>query len=333
MSEAKTVAIIGAGPVGLAAAAHVLERGMSPDRAGGRRSARTRCANGATCSCSRRGNTTSTAPRRACWRRRDGIRPTRAPIRPAASCSSATSSRSRPKRALARRIHTSSRVTAISRVGFDKAKTKGREAAPSKSATRTARARSAARGRRDRCIRHLVFAQSRRRQRPARDRRERSAGRIAYGMPDVLGKDRAPLCRQDRRGARRRPLRDRHADRSRAARERKRRGPSDLAAARQRSRQGFWRRRQRQARRPRRTRPAFAALVAAGQIRVEPSSRVTHLATDGRLGSRAGSGCCGRHVIVDELIVATGFRPDLRSCANFACGSIPRSRRRWRWRR
>ncbi len=30
MSEAKTVAIIGAGPVGLAAAAHVLERGMMP---------------------------------------------------------------------------------------------------------------------------------------------------------------------------------------------------------------------------------------------------------------------------------------------------------------
>src|SRR5580704_15684458 len=30
MNEAKTVAIIGAGPVGLAAAAHVLERGMAP---------------------------------------------------------------------------------------------------------------------------------------------------------------------------------------------------------------------------------------------------------------------------------------------------------------
>ena len=30
MSEARTVAIVGAGPVGLAAAAHVLERGMTP---------------------------------------------------------------------------------------------------------------------------------------------------------------------------------------------------------------------------------------------------------------------------------------------------------------
>jgi hypothetical protein len=57
---------------------------------------------------------------------------------------------------------------------------------------------------------------------------------------------------------------------------------------------------------------AFAALVAAGRIKVESEFRVSHLATDGcRLYIGTGGGCCGRHVIVDELIVATGFRPDL----------------------
>jgi hypothetical protein len=57
---------------------------------------------------------------------------------------------------------------------------------------------------------------------------------------------------------------------------------------------------------------AFAALVAAGQIRVESEFRVSHLTADGpRLIVGTDAGCCGRHVVVDELIVATGFRPDL----------------------
>ena len=57
---------------------------------------------------------------------------------------------------------------------------------------------------------------------------------------------------------------------------------------------------------------AFAALVAAGRIKVESEFRVSHLIADGpRLVVGAGSGCCGRQVVVDELIVATGFRPDL----------------------
>ena len=57
---------------------------------------------------------------------------------------------------------------------------------------------------------------------------------------------------------------------------------------------------------------AFAALVAAGRITVESEFRVSHLAADGpRLTVGAGSACCGRQVVVDELIVATGFRPDL----------------------
>jgi len=56
----------------------------------------------------------------------------------------------------------------------------------------------------------------------------------------------------------------------------------------------------------------FAQVVASGGVRVEIGFGVTHISSAGstlRLG--AGSACCGRHVDVDELIVATGFRPDL----------------------
>jgi hypothetical protein len=57
---------------------------------------------------------------------------------------------------------------------------------------------------------------------------------------------------------------------------------------------------------------AFAALVAADRIRLESEFRVSHLNVDGpRLVVGAGSACCGRRIVVDELIVATGFRPDL----------------------
>jgi hypothetical protein len=56
---------------------------------------------------------------------------------------------------------------------------------------------------------------------------------------------------------------------------------------------------------------AFAKLVTEGKICVETGFRVSHLGRDGdkvRIG--AGSSCCGRFVTVDELVVATGFRPD-----------------------
>ena len=56
---------------------------------------------------------------------------------------------------------------------------------------------------------------------------------------------------------------------------------------------------------------AFAALVAGGRIRVESEFRVSHLAANGpRLTVATGAGACCRQVVVDELIVATGFRPD-----------------------
>jgi hypothetical protein len=53
---------------------------------------------------------------------------------------------------------------------------------------------------------------------------------------------------------------------------------------------------------------AFAALVAAGRIKVEREFRVSQLTVD---GPRLIVGAGGREVVVDELIVATGFRPDL----------------------
>ena len=57
---------------------------------------------------------------------------------------------------------------------------------------------------------------------------------------------------------------------------------------------------------------AFAALVASGKIRIETAFKVSHLSRDGewlRIGG--GSACCGRYVTVNELVVATGFRPEL----------------------
>jgi len=56
----------------------------------------------------------------------------------------------------------------------------------------------------------------------------------------------------------------------------------------------------------------FASLVAAGQVQVEAGFPVAAVGeADGRLRIQTSSGCCGRSVVVDELIVATGFRPDL----------------------
>ena len=56
----------------------------------------------------------------------------------------------------------------------------------------------------------------------------------------------------------------------------------------------------------------FAQLVSSGVVRVETGFSLSHISVKGeklRLG--AGSACCGRHLETDKLIVATGFRPDL----------------------
>src|SRR5262245_13728069 len=56
----------------------------------------------------------------------------------------------------------------------------------------------------------------------------------------------------------------------------------------------------------------FAQLVRSGDVRIETGFSLTHICKmNGTLRLGAGSACCGRHVVADELIVATGFRPDL----------------------
>ena len=124
------MAVIGAGPVGLAAAAHVLERGLRPIVLEG----------GADVAHSVRqwGHVQLFSPweynvDRAADRllKQSRLEFSRAqPISDRRRTGRTLSRTARSKTALATHIHTSSRVTAISRVGFDKLKTKGREAAP-----------------------------------------------------------------------------------------------------------------------------------------------------------------------------------------------------------
>jgi hypothetical protein len=57
---------------------------------------------------------------------------------------------------------------------------------------------------------------------------------------------------------------------------------------------------------------AFAALIASGDITVEKGFRVGALSiVDGGLRVATGASCCARNVVVDELVVATGLRPEL----------------------
>lgn len=125
----KKITIIGAGPAGLAAAAHVIERGMTPIVLEAGPEAVTRFGSGNMFSCFRPGNTTLIRPQGGCLRRQAGIRvpriyPTGAElldqyIEPLAK-----------KTALRDVIKTSTRVTRVGRLGFDNAKTKGREGVP-----------------------------------------------------------------------------------------------------------------------------------------------------------------------------------------------------------
>ena len=130
MSDPKTVAVVGAGPVGLAAAAHILARGMKPIVL-------------------EAGDSVAHAVRQ--WGHVQLFSPWEYNIDRAAEQLLAPTGWNSPdphqyptgaelvehyleplaaKTELATYIHTSSRVTDISRVGFDKLKSRGRENAP-----------------------------------------------------------------------------------------------------------------------------------------------------------------------------------------------------------
>jgi thioredoxin reductase len=312
-NNSKTVAVIGGGPVGLAAAAHVLERGMQPvvlesgdqvgnavlewshvrmfspwvynvDKAAGRLLA----AQG--------------------WNAPDPNQyPTGGELveRYLAPLSTRT--------VLKEHIRTKARVVSVARAGFDKVKTIGRDQAPFEIRYRNGGGPEMLRA--DAVIDASGTWHS---PNPAGVNgteaigEAANAGRIAYGMPDVLGADRNRYARKavavlgaghsavgtildlaKLRGVEPSThiiwiLRGDDPEKSFGG------GANDKLAAR-----GELGR-------------LFAQVVASGDVRVEAGFRLTHITAAGeklRLG--AGSSCCGRHIEVDELIVATGFRPDL----------------------
>lgn len=313
MSEAKTVAIIGAGPVGLAAAAHLLERGLTPIvlEAGAEIGHAVHQWGHVQLFSPWEYNVDRAAERllvKTGWNSPDPTRyPTGAELLERYLTPLAT------KTELDRHIRTSSRVTDISRVGFDKLKSKGREGAPFEVRYQNGQGPKIVRA--DAIIDASGTWNS---PNPAGANGLRAIGeqdvadRISYAMPDVLGKGRVRYA-----GKRVAVLGAGHSaigtlidlaqlkaevpgteviwllrgdNPSKAFGG----GANDKLVAR--GELGA----------------QFAALVAAGKIEVETEFRVSHLSGEGaRLRIGAGSNCCGRNVVVDELIVATGFRSDL----------------------
>ena len=313
LTKPKTVAVIGAGPVGLAAAAHLLERGLEPVVL-------------------EAGPTVGHAVRQ--WSHVQTFSPWEFNIDKAADrlLTSAGWNKPQPdhyptgaelveqyleplatRTPLKDRIRTSSRVTGIGRVGFDKVKTKGRETAPfeiryenGKGADRiTADAVIDASG--------TWFSPN-----PAGANGLQAAGehdshdRITYGMPDILGRDRARYAGRTvavlggghsavgtlidlARLKEQVPATEvvwllRATDRAKSF------GGGTADQLKVRGALGS----------------ALAGLVAGGTIRTEAGFRVGHIDHEGeRLRVATGAACCARAVTVDELIVATGFRPDL----------------------
>jgi thioredoxin reductase len=312
-ASAKTLAIIGGGPVGLAAAAHALERGLHPIvlEAGDRVGHTVRQWSHVRMFSPWSFNVDKAAERLLRERGWNAPDPDHYPtggelvehyLKPLAT-----------RTPLKERVRAGARVIAVSRVGFDKVKTAGRE-----DALFEIRYRNGARSEALRADAVIDASGTWSTPNPGGINgleaigEAEHAGRIAYGMPDVLGDarlryagkvvavlgaghsaigtilDLARLKDAEPETQVVWLLRGDNLEKSFGG------GANDKLAAR--GQLG----------------KAFAQVVRSGAARVEAGFGLTHVTSAGeKLRLAAGSGCCGRRVEVDELIVATGFRPDL----------------------
>jgi thioredoxin reductase len=321
----KTIAVIGGGPVGLAAAAHALERGLRPivlesgDEVGNavRQWSHVRMFSPWSYNVDKAAERLLRAEG---WNAPDPQHyPTGSELVDHYLAPLAT------RTALREHIHTNARVISVARAGFDKVKTLGREKAPFELRYQNGRGPETLRA--DAVIDASGTWHA---PNPAGVNgaealgEDTNAQRIAYGMPDVLGRERS-----------------RYAGKTVAV---VGAGHSavgtllDLAKLRQAepSTEIIWVLR---GDKPEKsfgggvndkltTRgelgKVFAQLVSSGAVRVEAAFRLTHIsATRHRLRLGAGSACCGRHLETDELIVATGFRPDLSFLRELRLGLDP----------
>lgn len=312
MPDSKTIAIVGAGPVGLAAAAHVRERGMTPVvlEAGSEAGHAIRQWAHVQLFSPWQYNVDRAAERLLTgigWNSPDPqVYPSGGEFLEHYLTPLAT------RTALKDVISLSSRVTAIGRVGFDRAKTRDRELAAFEIRYQNGDGPKALRA--DAVIDTSGTWSSPNpagaNGLPALGEME-SKDRIAYGMPDVRG-----AARHRYAGKTVAVLGAGHSATGTLI---------DLATVREQSpgTEVIW------LLRGNAPEKAFgggandklaargelgsllARLVSRGAIRVETSFGVTHVALAGdKLRIGAGSACCGRHLLVDQLVVATGFRPD-----------------------